>query len=62
MLYGHLFLASLPFDEWIESDGVWNGFVSIKDFPLEQLHPQRSSTVKILVDGILHQQDFLLKP
>ena len=62
MLYGHLFLASLPFDEWIESDGVWNGFVSVKDFPLERLHPQHSSTVKILVDGILHQQDFLLKP
>lgn len=62
MLYGHLFFASLPFDEWIESDGVWNGFVSIKKFPLEQLHPQRSSTVKILVDGILHQQEFLLKP
>ncbi len=62
MLYGHLFLASLPFAEWIESDGVWNGFVSIKDFPLERLHPQQSSTIKILVNGILHQQDFLLKP
>lgn len=62
MLYGHLFLASLPFDQWIESDGVWNGFVRIKDFPLEQLHPQKSSTIKILVDGILQQQEFLLKP
>jgi hypothetical protein len=62
VLFGQLFLASLPFGEFIESDGVWNGFVKIKDFPIGQLNPQNSATIKIIVDGILHQQDFLLKP
>lgn len=61
VLYSQLFMASLPFEEFIESDGVWNGFVRIKDFPLEKLRSCNSETIKIVVDGILHQGDFLLK-
>lgn len=61
VLYSQLFMASLPFGEFIESDGVWNGFVRIKDFPLEKLEPCNSETIKTVVDGILHQGDFLLK-
>jgi len=62
VLYGQLFLASLPFSDFIESDGVWNGFVRIKDFPFENLNSEKSTTIKTIVDGILRQRDFLLKP
>ena len=62
VLYSQLFMASLPFADFIESDGVWNGFVRIKDFPFESLSPEKSLTIRTVVDGILHQKDFLLKP
>jgi len=62
VLYSQLFMASLPFENFIESDGVWNGFVRIKDFPLGKIDPRNSKTMKTVVDGILHQGDFLLEP
>jgi len=62
VLYSQLFMASLPFEDFIESDGVWNGFVRIKDFALEKIDPRNSKTMKTVVDGILHQGDFLLEP
>ena len=62
ILYAHLFLASLPFDGFIEAEGIWNGFVRIKDFPPDNLRPENSPTIKIIVDGILKQQNFLFKP
>lgn len=62
MLYAQFFIASLPFDNFLESDGIWNGFVTLKDFSMEQLRPENSPTIKIITDGILHHQDFLLKP
>jgi hypothetical protein len=61
MLFALLFIASLPFDDFIESDGIWNGFVTIKDFSSERLRPENSATIKIIMDGILHHQDFLFK-
>jgi hypothetical protein len=61
ILYGQLFIASLPFGEFLESDEVWNGFVRIRDFPADRLRSENSPTIKIIADGILHQQDFLLK-
>jgi hypothetical protein len=62
VLYSQLFMASLSFADFIESDGIWNGFVRIKDFPFASLNPDKSSTMRTVVDGILRQQDFLLKP
>jgi len=62
VLYSQLFMASLSFADFIESDGVWNGFVRIKDFPFESLNPDKSLTIRTVVDGILYQRDFLLKP
>lgn len=61
MLFALLFIASLPFDDFIESDGIWNGFVRLKDFPLKSLRLENSTTIKIIVNGILYQQDFLIK-
>jgi hypothetical protein len=62
VLYSQLFMASLPFNDFIESDGVWNGFVRIKDSSFESLNPKKSLTIKTVVDGILAQRGFLLKP
>jgi len=61
ILYSQLFMASLPFNDFIESDGIWNGFVQIKDFPVERLEPSNSQTIKTIVDGILNNGDFLLE-
>jgi hypothetical protein len=60
VLFGQLFFASLPFEEFIESDGNWNGYVRLRDFSVEKLRPENSTPIKIIVDGILHQKDFLL--
>ena len=62
VLYSQLFMASLSFADFIESDGVWNGFVRIKDFPFEKLCSEKSDTIRTVVEGILQQRDFLLKP
>jgi len=59
VLYSQLFRASLPFDEFLEDDGVWKGYVRLKKFSLEQLSPERSSTIQVVLDGILNQQPFI---
>lgn len=58
-LYAQLFLTSLPFGEYLKDDGVWKGYVSLKDFPPQALLPENSETIQILTDGILHGKDFL---
>jgi hypothetical protein len=58
-LYYQLFRASLPFDEFLELHPR-PGFVQLRSFSLEQLAPERSPTMRTLVDGILHGKPFLL--
>jgi hypothetical protein len=60
-LYYQLYVTSLPFNSYIEDDGVWKGYVKLKDFPVESLHPERSSTMNVVMDGILHGGNFELK-
>lgn len=62
VLYSQLFMASLSFADFIESDRVWNGYVRIKNFSFESLNPDKSLTIRTVVDGILHHRDFLLRP
>lgn len=52
-LYYQLFATSLEFGEFLEDDQIWKGYVKLKDFPLDQLTPEQSATVKTLLDGIL---------
>jgi hypothetical protein len=61
ILYGQLFMASLPFEEFIECDEVWDGFVCFKQFTAEMLTPENSDTIRTIVDGIIKHGDFLLK-
>ena len=59
VLYSQLFRASLPFDAFLEEDGVWRGYVRLKDFSLEDLAPKKSSTIQVVLDGIIQHKPFI---
>jgi hypothetical protein len=58
-LYCQVFLASLPFDRYLQAEGS-PGFVGLTGFTWEDLLPERSPTMQVLVDGILNGEPFLL--
>ena len=58
--YFHYFIASLRFGEFLEP-AAQRGFVKWKKFPLQLLSNSPSTTIRALLDGILHNGDFLLK-
>lgn len=60
-LYFQLFKTSLPFDFWIEEDGVWPGYVRFKDLDYLAFHPDRSAVLRTIVEGILHGKEFILE-
>ncbi len=60
-LYYQLFRSSLPFGDYLQEDGFWKGYVTLKEFPLQALLPENSSTLRTVVNGILHDQPFLLE-
>jgi len=59
VLYSQLFRASLPFDTYLEEDGVWRGYVRLKDFSLEDLTPGKSSTIQVVLNGISQHKPFI---
>lgn len=59
-LYYQLFVSSLPFDAFIKEDGVWKGYVTLKDFPVSNLLPENSATLKVVLDGIFQNRPFEL--
>jgi hypothetical protein len=58
-MYFQLFKASLPFDEFLE-EHTRPGYVRLKPFSWRQLKTENSLTMQALVNGILHDQPFLL--
>ncbi len=58
-LYAQLYLTSLPFGEYLKEDGVWKGYVLLRDFESQALLPENSETIQILTVGILHGKEFL---
>jgi len=58
-LYYQLFRTSLPFGSFIEEDGVWQGYVRVKNLPYSAFDPSNSPVLKTIVDGILHGTEFL---
>jgi hypothetical protein len=58
-MYYQIFKASLPFEEFLEQD-TRPGFVRLKPFSWQQLKPETSATIRILVDGIVHGRPFLM--
>jgi hypothetical protein len=59
-LYYQLYKTSLPFDAFLEEDGVWQGYVRLKDLPYTAFDPRDSDTLRVIVDGILYDRPFLL--
>ncbi len=59
-MYYQFFHTALPFEPYIAPDGVWQGYVKIKDFPTEALDPDKSQTFGIIRDGILRGKPFVL--
>lgn len=64
-LYYQLYRTSLPFDAFLEEDGVWPGYVRIKDLEYTAFDPQNASAkganiLKTIMDGILNDQEYLL--
>ena len=60
-LYYQLFISSLPFETFLEEDGVWQGFVRLRSFSWRQLRAQNSPTMQVLQEGILQGGEFMWK-
>lgn len=61
VLYSQLFRASLPFGAFLEEDGIWRGYVRLKKFQVVDLSPQKSSTIEVVENGILHDNPFIME-
>ena len=60
-LYYQLYRSSLSFADFLQEDGIWQGFVKLQKFPWSKLTPDQSTTLRVLTNGILKAESFLLK-
>ena len=59
VFFSQYFRASLPFNEFLEDDSVWRGYVRLKDFKPKALSPDRSRVMKVILDGIIERKPFI---
>ena len=59
-LYYQLYRTSLSFEPFIELDGIWPGYVRLKDFSWDALLPENSPTMRVISKGILDGEPFIL--
>jgi len=59
-LYYQIFKASLPFGDFLENLPR-PGYVRLKSFNWQKLSPEYSQTIRILVDGILHDMPIIIE-
>ena len=59
VLYSQLFRASLPFGDFLKEDGVWRGYVNLRNFSANDLLPENSDVMQVLHDGIIHGKPFI---
>lgn len=60
-LYYQLFRSSLSFAKFLEEDGIWQGYVRLKDFELADLLPENSASLRVISEGLLKGGNFILK-
>lgn len=60
-LYYQLFCTSLPFGEWLEEDGIWPGYVRLKQTDSAAFDPAAHPILKTVAAGILRGEEFLLQ-
>jgi len=58
-LYYQLHRSALRFDAFLEPDGIWAGYVKLKDFSPTTLLPEHSKTMQVISDGILRGGNFM---
>jgi hypothetical protein len=58
-LYYQLFKTALPFGDFLAAHPV-KGYVRLKDFELQDLHPDNNPSLRAILDGINSQGDFLV--
>jgi len=59
-LYYQLYRTSLSYDQYIEPDNIWPGFVKLKTFSWQDLLPENSITMQVISEGLLNGKEFLL--
>jgi len=59
-LFYQVFKTSIPFGEFISEDGIWPGYVRIKNLPLAAYKAENSLSIKVILDGILNNGSFLM--
>ena len=59
-LFYQLYRSSLPFDDLLQEDTIWPGFVKLRRFSAQQLTPSASPAIKAILTGVLENGDFLL--
>lgn len=60
-MYFQLYRTSLPFTDFIEEDGIWKGYVRVKNLDHRAFDPGNAPVLKTVVDGILLGKEFLLE-
>ena len=60
-LYYQLYFSSLPFGEYLKT-GVRTSHALLQDFDLDRLSPENFPAMKVILDGVLDDGGFLLKP
>lgn len=61
-LYKQLFMSSLPFEKFLETDNFWKGYVTLKPINMVDLLPEHSETMRTINDAVLYDKPFELKP
>jgi hypothetical protein len=59
-MYYNLFRYCLPFGNYLENNGVWPGYVSLKPFDYRALLSENSPTLRVIVEGILRNKLFIM--
>jgi hypothetical protein len=60
VLYFQLFRTAVPFAEYLEESHK-QGLVILKKFDPADLTPEKSKTVKVILDGVLRARPFLME-
>jgi hypothetical protein len=58
-LYYQLYRGSIPLEEYLMT-GPRPGFVLLRDFAWQRLLPENSTSMRVLVEGILEGKPFLM--
>ena len=62
-LYKQLFMSSLSFDRFLDSDHYWKGYVTLKkNLTPAALNADNSETMQVLLEGIRSREPFELQP